>query len=167
MALPASHATELRTVVDLRIDFTAIDSTTASGAPARIAGALRVTMTELIEFFTRAWHVATMIVPLAATDDLIHTQPAGAPRLEFYIQSERPETGGTDRTVRPLDMVDLSRLGAPRSSQPRDLSMVPECLVDLAQVVLCVSLAKAITEHEEGIESTVGVCECLVKAAGM
>jgi hypothetical protein len=80
-------------------------------------------MTELIEFFTQAWHVATMVMPLAALDDLIHTPPAGAPRLEFYIQSERPENGGTDRTVRPLDMVDLSRLGSPRSSQSRDLSV--------------------------------------------
>lgn len=123
MVLPDGHTTTLRTVVDLRIDFTAVDPTAVSGAPAQIPAALRVTMTELIEFFTQAWHVATMIMPLAATDDPIHTQPAGAPRLELYIQSERPETGGTKRTVRPLDMVDLSRLGAARSSRPRDLSV--------------------------------------------
>ncbi|MGH3674752.1 MAG: hypothetical protein ACRDU5_03255 [Mycobacterium sp.] len=123
MVLPDGYTTELRTVVDMRVDFTALAPSTASTAPAQIPVALRVTMTELIEFFTQAWHVATMVVPLAALDDLIHTQPAGAPRLELYIQSERPENGGTDRTVRPLDMVDLSRLGTPRSSQPRDLSV--------------------------------------------
>jgi hypothetical protein len=123
MVLPDGYTTELRTVVDLRVDFTALAPATASTAHSLIPTALRVSMTELIEFFAQAWHVATMVVPLAALDDPIRTQPAGAPRLELYIQSERPENGGADRTVRPLDMVDLSRLGAPRSNQPRDLSV--------------------------------------------
>jgi hypothetical protein len=123
MVLPAGHSTDLRTVVDLRIDFTAIDPSTASAGPAQIPSALRVTMTELVEFFAHAWDVATMILPLAATDDLLHTPPAGAPRLELYVQSERSENGGTERTVRVLDMVDLSVLGDPRSNQPRDLSV--------------------------------------------
>ncbi|MEV6445104.1 hypothetical protein [Amycolatopsis sp. NPDC051716] len=123
MVLPDGYTKELRTVVDLRIDFTALAPAMASNAPLLIPVTLRVSMAELIEFFIQAWRVATMVVPLAALDDPISAQPAGAPRVELYIQSERPEYAGTDRTVRPLDMVDLSSLGVPRSSQSRDLSV--------------------------------------------
>jgi hypothetical protein len=123
LVLPAGREAELRTVVDLRIDFAALAPSTTEGGRVQLPATSRVTITELIDFFGQAWNVGTMILPLAATDDPVHTQPAGAPRLEFYIQSERPETGGTNRTARALDMVDLSRLGAPRSRQPRDLSV--------------------------------------------
>lgn len=120
--LPADQATELRTVVDLRVDFSAICPSTAPSQPAQIRADLRVTLTELAEFFARAWHVATMVLPLAANEDVMRAQPAGAPRLELYIQNERAETGGTERTIRTLDMIDLSSLGSPRTSQIRDLS---------------------------------------------
>ena len=62
-----------------------------------------------------------MILQLATADDPIEVPPAGAPRLEFYIQSERPLALGGTRTVRTLDMIDLGQLGAPRDSQTSDL----------------------------------------------
>jgi hypothetical protein len=122
-ALPAGLEHMLRCAVDLRVDFSALQSAADTPSPAQIPDELRVTQAELTEFFVCAWQVATMTLPLTATtDDLIHVQPAGAPRLELYIQSERPEIGGSDRTVRTLDMVSLSSFGAPRSGQARDLS---------------------------------------------
>jgi hypothetical protein len=109
--------------MDLRIDFSAIQSKGPTSGPADIPDDLRVTEPELVEFFACAWQVATMVLPLAATTQQpIQVQPAGAPRLELYIQSERSEMSGSDRTVRPIDMVDLSGFGAPRSGHARDLS---------------------------------------------
>jgi hypothetical protein len=60
---------------------------------------------------------------LAATDDPLAVPPAGAPRLELYIQSERADAPEINQTLRTLDMVDLSSLGSPRTSRPRDLSI--------------------------------------------
>lgn len=122
-ALPNGLQNELRCVVDLRIDFSAIQPKEPTSGPPDIPDDLRITEPELVEFFACAWQVATVVLPLAATtQQLIQVQPAGAPRLELYIQSERSQMGGSDRTVRPIDMVDLSRFGTPRSGHARDLS---------------------------------------------
>lgn len=122
-ALPGGLDHELRCAVDLPIDFSAIQPAAGTTDPAQIPDELRVTQAELTEFFVCAWQVATMVLPLTATaEELIHVQPASAPRLELYIQSERPEMSGSDRTVRTWDMVNLSSFGAPRSGQARDLS---------------------------------------------
>lgn len=121
LTLPDGRHTELLATVDLRVDFDAIRPGDTAAQPAEIPADLRVTLGELTDFFARGWYVATMILPLAATDDPIAVPPAGAPRLEFYVQSERPPALGGTRTVRTLDMIDLDRLGAPRDSQTSDL----------------------------------------------
>lgn len=123
LALPDEHATELLSVVDLRIDFDAIRPGLIPTAPAYIPAELRVTTSDLIDFFAQAWHVATMVLPLAATESPLDVPPAGAPRLELYIQNERPEMSGGDRTLRTLDMADLSVFGPTRRSQIRDLGV--------------------------------------------
>jgi len=123
LVLPDGRATELLSVVDLRIDFDAIRLGMTATAPAHIPAELRITTSELIDFFTQAWHVATMVLPLAATEDPLDVPPAGAPRLELYIHNARPEMSGENRTVRTLDVVDLSPFGPPRRSRIRDLSV--------------------------------------------
>jgi hypothetical protein len=55
------------------------------------------------------------------------TGPAAAasgrpPRLELYIQNRRPENSGGPRTLRTLDVVDLSPFGRTRKAQLTDLS---------------------------------------------
>ena len=64
-----------------------------------------------------------MILPLAAAPDLQRLPPAGAPHLELYIQNRRPENSGSARTLRTLDMVDLSVFGRTRRAQLTDLSV--------------------------------------------
>lgn len=48
--------------------------------------------------------------------------PVGAPRLELYIQNRHPELSGCPRTLRTLDLVDLSVFGRTRKAQLGDLS---------------------------------------------
>ena len=49
--------------------------------------------------------------------------PAGAPRLELYIQNRHPEASGGTRVLRTLDLVDLSVFGRTRRTQLGDLSV--------------------------------------------
>jgi hypothetical protein len=46
--------------------------------------------------------------------------PAGAPRLELYTQNRHPEFSGGPRTLRTLDLVDLSAFGRTRKTQLGD-----------------------------------------------
>jgi hypothetical protein len=112
VTVPDAQYPELRTVMDLRIAFDAIrpDSTT-------VPPELRITRTEVASFLSHGWHVTTMILPLTAVDDPIEAPPAGAPRLELHLISERPDFTGEARTVRIIDMIDFF---APRnaSNQP-------------------------------------------------
>jgi hypothetical protein len=63
-----------------------------ASAPADIPARLRLTPTELTGFFTQSWQATTAILPFAAT-----------------------------RTLRTLDMVDLSVFGQPLQTPVRDL----------------------------------------------
>jgi hypothetical protein len=129
--LPGSYRGELLGVVDLRIDFDAIRPSPAtasvraptSAEPAHIPHDLGLTRQELIGVFEQSWRAATEILPLAAAEHPLEIPPAGAPRLELYIQNERPEMSGSPRTLRTLDMVDLSAFGRTRQTQIRDLSV--------------------------------------------
>jgi hypothetical protein len=53
----------------------------------------------------------------------VDIQPAGPPRMELYIQNRHPETAGGSRTLRTLDLVDLSVFGRTRRTQLGDLSV--------------------------------------------
>jgi hypothetical protein len=123
--LPGSVADVLSCVVDLRVDFDAIRPS-PSAAPtdlAQILPDLRVTRSELASFFAQAWQLATMTLPLAATASPAELPPAGAPRLELYIQNERPKQSGKPRPLRTLDMIDLSDFGQPRRNHLDVLSV--------------------------------------------
>lgn len=111
-----------RAIVDLSVDFDAIRPGASVGTPANIPVDLRVMPGELAAFFSSAWQAA-MALPLAATADVLQLSPAGPPRLEFYIQNRRPENSGGERTLRTLDMVDLSVFGSTRKAQITDLAV--------------------------------------------
>ncbi|TQM85490.1 hypothetical protein FHX81_7976 [Saccharothrix saharensis] len=118
LVLPDGRGMDLRTAVDLRVDFGAFDSTSRAVSPESPED-LRWTLVELVDFLTQAWPVATTELLLAATNDPLSLAPAGAPRVELHIQSE--QRGTADSGV--LDMVDLSPLGAPRATRTGNLSV--------------------------------------------
>jgi hypothetical protein len=129
LTLPDGYATEVSAIVDLRIDFDAVRPMPAPVIPVD----LRVALAELIDFFSTAWHITTMVLPLAATDEPAAVPPAGAPRLELYIQNERPDASGDARVLRTLDMVDLSAFGPTRRKQIRDLAVAVTTPLGLPQ----------------------------------
>jgi hypothetical protein len=131
LSLPGASQNGLLAIVDLRFSFAGIrPGPDGTGTP--IAAELRVSPSELVDFFTSAWQAATMVLPSAATSNPAALPPSGAPRLELYIQNERPEFGGTPRPRRMLDMVDLSAYGQPRARQLRDLSVGVTARIGLA-----------------------------------
>jgi hypothetical protein len=111
-----------RAIIDLSVDFDAIRPGTSTGTPANVPSDLRVTVDELAAFLSSAWQAA-MVLPLAGVGDLLEMPPTGPPRLEFYIQNQKPETSGGQRTLRTLDLVDLSVFGSTRRAQITDLAV--------------------------------------------
>lgn len=129
LTLPDGFTTEVSALVDLRVDFDAVRPAPA----AVIAADLRVSLPELIDFFSMAWHITTLVLPLAVTHDPVEIAPTGAPRVELYIQNERPEASGDPRVLRTLDMVDLSTFGRARRKQIRDLAVAVTTPLGLPQ----------------------------------
>ncbi|MFC9250001.1 HNH endonuclease signature motif containing protein [Amycolatopsis thailandensis] len=121
VAVPDRLGVDLHTTVDLRADFTTLSGSVERSRP--IPAALRVTHTELKDFYTNAWSAATNTLLLAAVEDPLTAPPAGAPRLELHIQNE--QSGNSDRraTIPILDMIDLSPIGSPRGTGPASLSV--------------------------------------------
>jgi hypothetical protein len=120
--LPGGYSAELSSVVDMRVDFDAIRAAASPGAIS-VQDDIPLAREELIDFFTQAWNVTTMILPMTATASLLEVPPASAPRLELHIQNERPEHSGKPRTLRTFDLVDLSYYGKPRKTHYTDLSV--------------------------------------------
>jgi hypothetical protein len=123
LTLPDGRTNEVQVVADLRLDFDAIRPSSPSDAEIRIPADLAVTLPELVEFLGFGWFVTTAVLLLAATADPVDVPPAGAPRLELYIQNERSENSGDPRVLRTLDLVDLSAFGRSRKKQLSDLSV--------------------------------------------
>jgi hypothetical protein len=98
-ALSGGRAIDVSSIVDLCVDFDAIQPTAGPTNPAQIQPELRITPGELVGFFTSAW------------------------QAELYIQNRHPETAGGSRTLRTLDLVDLSIFGRTRRTQLGDLSV--------------------------------------------
>jgi hypothetical protein len=97
------------------------------------------------------------IAPLAAADDLIAVPPTGAPRLEFYIQSERPIALSGARTVRTLDMIVLDRFGVPRDSQTGDLMVAVTTPLGLPKQEIAVLVDNALDRMADDFGFTRGV----------
>jgi hypothetical protein len=120
--LPGGRGIDVSSVVDLCVDFDAIQPAAEPAIPAYIQPELRITPGELSGFFTSAWQAATALV-LTTGQKALEVPPAGAPRLELYIQNRHPEASGGPRVLRTLDMVDLSIFGRTRKTQLGDLSV--------------------------------------------
>jgi len=120
--LPGGRAIDVSSVVDLCVDFDAIQPPAEPVMPARIPPELRITPGELAGFYTSAWQAATMLA-LTAGEKAVEVPPAGAPRLELYIQNRHPETSGGSRVLRTLDLVDLSIFGRTRKTRLGDMSV--------------------------------------------
>ena len=120
--LPGGRATDVRAIADLCVDFAAIQPDTESDTPAEIDPELRIIPSELVSFFTSAWQATTALV-LTTGEHAAEVPPAGASRLELYIQNRHPERSGGPRTLRTLDLVDLSIFGRTRKTQLGDLSV--------------------------------------------
>jgi hypothetical protein len=122
LTLPAGREIEVGAIVDLCVDFDAIRPASESATPADVPAELQVTPGELVRFFTSGWQVAEALV-LATGQSAAKLPPAGASRLELYIQNRHPEGTGGQRVLRTQDMVDLSVFGRTRKSHLRDLSV--------------------------------------------
>jgi hypothetical protein len=120
--LPGGQATDVRAIADLCIDFAAIQPETEPATPAQIDPRLRITPSELASFYTATWQAAAALL-LTTGQQASEVPPAGAPRLELYIQNRHPELGGGPRTLRTLDLVDLSVFGRTRKTHLGDLSV--------------------------------------------
>jgi hypothetical protein len=120
--LPGGQAIEVSAVVDLCIDFETIRPNAEPATPVAIPPEFRITPVELVGFFISAWQAATTLV-LTTGDTADDVPPAGAPRLELYIQNRHPEGTGGSRVLRTLDLVDLSVFGRTRRAQLGDLSV--------------------------------------------
>lgn len=120
--LPAGRATDVGAIVDLCVDFAAIQPVAGPAAPAQVASELRITPSELVGFFTTAWQAATALV-LTTGEQASEVPPAGAPRVELYIENRHPEASGGPRALRILDLVDLSVFGRTRKTQLGNLSI--------------------------------------------
>jgi hypothetical protein len=122
LTLPAGRESEVRTIVDLCVDFEAIQQTAEPATPAEIPSELQITPGELARFFTSAWQAAEALV-LATGQSDADLPPAGASRLELYIQNRHPSGTGGERVLRTEDLVDLAIFGRTRKIQLRDLSV--------------------------------------------
>ena len=147
LMLPGSIIGEISSVADLRVDFDAIQPTSAEHP--QIPPHLRITRAELTAFLTQGWHATTAILPLTVSPDPPEVPPAGAPRLELYIQNERPETSGKPHPRRLLDMVDLSEFGHPRRDPPGDMSVGVTAPLDLAKDEMAGAVANALIRMTE------------------
>jgi hypothetical protein len=129
--LPGGRAIDVGVIVDLCVDFEAIQPATEPAAtPARIAPELQVTSGELAGFFSSAWPTATTLV-VTTGQQAAEVPPAGPSRLELYIQNRHPAGGGGERVLRTGDLVDLSVFGRSRKSQLGDLSVGVTVPLDL------------------------------------
>lgn len=122
LTLPAGREIEVRAIVDLCVDFEAIQPTVEPATPAHIPPELRISLRELVTFFTSGWQAAEVLV-LTTGQRAVDVPPAGASRLELYIQNRHPEGSGGQRVLRTQDLVDLSVFGRTRKSQLPDLSV--------------------------------------------
>ena len=122
LTLPAGRESEVRAIVDLSVDFDAIHPAGVPATPARIPAELRIAPGELVRFFASGWLAAEALI-LTTGHRAVDLPPAGASRLELYIQNRHPAGTGGQRVLRTEDLVDLSVFGRTRKSQLRDLSV--------------------------------------------
>jgi hypothetical protein len=118
--MPQHTFSTVAAIVDLEAEFDGFQSRPSrSDTPATS----RLSLTEVVEFFTRAWTIAFDILPLALHDGLVDVNMAGRPRVSLHLISERPPNSGGDRTFRLTDLVDLSPFGTSNKQRLSQLAI--------------------------------------------
>ncbi|WP_199509957.1 hypothetical protein [Nucisporomicrobium flavum] len=124
IALPTSYSVDAAVMAEVRIDFDAIrPSTTTANGYTPVPGDLAVTFDEILAFLEAGWSVCTSGLLVTASTDPLSLVPAGASRIEFYIENERPVNMGDPRPRQLLEMVDLAQLGRARVRTARALAV--------------------------------------------
>jgi hypothetical protein len=114
LSLPTGAWGGVLAIADFEIDFDAVRPGASSGEnPVRIAPELKVSVPELAGFYGSAWQTV-QLMPTAAISDVRELCPAGAPRLELYVDNDRHGNSGAARTMRILDMIDMTPFGRTR-----------------------------------------------------
>jgi hypothetical protein len=118
--LPGSHSIEATVIAEVRVDFDAVrPSTTAdAGRHTPVPDDLAMTFDEVLTFIRASWHTTTHALLLAATPDPTRLVPAGASRIEIYIENERPETAAARRPA-ACSKWSTSHASAAHASPPR------------------------------------------------
>ncbi|GAA0947109.1 hypothetical protein GCM10009554_43680 [Kribbella koreensis] len=118
--MPQHTFSTIVAIVDLEIDF---DGCQPQPCPSDTPAHSRLSLSEVVEFFTTAWAIAFDILPLALHDGLADVELAGRPRVGLHLISERPPNSGGDRTFRLTDLVDLSPFGTTNKQRLSQLSI--------------------------------------------
>jgi len=109
--MPNLRMSQVTSLIDVEFDF---DGCQAQPCLPNTPVARRLSLVEIVDFFTKAWMIAFDILPLALGEPATDVDPGGRPRVSLYIINERsPDTGG-DRTFHISDLVDLSPFGTTR-----------------------------------------------------
>jgi hypothetical protein len=151
LGVPASPQDgSLLSLIDVRVDFDAMTPPSDEHPDGTVDPALRLTLAEIRQFFSHAWHLTTTVLPLAVTHNPYELPPAGPPRAEFYLSSERhPNMGGGDRTLLLQDMVDLTPLGPTTRTQIADLAVRLTAPLDLTPDETASTLRSALLRMAE------------------
>jgi len=113
------YLTAVLGVAELRVNFQPwAAALAAAGETPAAAEALRLTVSELADFYTVAWATATLLAPLAAVESPLAMPPAGPPRVEFEFKVS-PYHSSTPNTLQLNDVIDLSAFGPPTSDSHR------------------------------------------------
>lgn len=83
----------------------------------------RLTLHEIADVFTHAWHLAFDVLPQALDAPRPGVDLGNRPRVDMYIINERPEHTGDSRTFRLGDLVDLDVLGKTNKTHLHRLDM--------------------------------------------
>jgi hypothetical protein len=111
--LPDGLQSTVISMVDTRVDFTALPIDPDRQGGTLIDPAHQLSTELLTDIFTAAWATATSVLPTALTSDPRSIRPAGPTTVELHIINERPPAFGGERTLSLLNMVDLTPLGEP------------------------------------------------------
>jgi hypothetical protein len=106
--MPQLMNSSITSIVDLEVDF---DGCQSEPCQPNTPVLRRLSLNEIISFFTAAWRIAFEVLPLALYEDIRPPNTGGRPRVSLHLLSENPPNTGPKRTFRLDDLVDLSPFG--------------------------------------------------------
>jgi hypothetical protein len=115
--LPDAFQPTIVTLIDLRIDFTALPTPVPRSNGSAIP---RLGLDDLRGFFAAAWTTANDHLPLDATTDPREQKPAGPAITEFHLEAEHAFAPADGHPRSLPDLLDLTAFGEPTcDSLPR------------------------------------------------